>query len=581
MEELRFRFLLDPDFSLLNQPGPELSLPLTLFTALLAITLPLMKTTPSPRCLFVDDHHVGEIHQLTRNLNRPQKHPSNPILKPERPWEGKGIWSKNATLWDSDAEEFRMWYAVSSEGGGHRACIAKSSDGVSWERPDLGLVAFDGSRNNNLLDAEVFQLVHGADDRVVPPADELYRCVSWSHEKGQHLLTSANGLQWSASSSIDIFGAGDTFLLTKGTRPLTGRGGLPGYPSGSNVPRYIGAARWCVGVGRFDGSSDTRPTRRVQALLRSEDLRNWSDPVRILTPDSLDDQMAMERIELALSEGWLQMDNYTDRRCEFYTLLVIPYEDLYIGMLLVFDACYENHRHGSANQQGPGHWQLVASRDLLTWERLGGRAPFIPRGRPDEFDCGLAWYSSLPVVVDDTMWFFYAGNQIGHGTMPEYERKVEQQFRKGAPSGFGCIGAARLRRDGWVSLDADAVPGHLLTRTIQWPEQGELHLNVDASGGRVVVSICQPDGTPYPGFDASEAITGDHCDTSVRFPDLRKIPNPWGGPQTHGTLAETGPERLGTQEYESLPRHWKLQAGLPARIRIAAQNAKLFSYWFA
>ena len=120
MEELRFRFLLDPDFSLLNQPGPELSLPLTLFTALLAITLPLMKTTPSPRCLFVDDHHVGEIHQLTRNLNRPQKHPSNPILKPERPWEGKGIWSKNATLWDSDAEEFRMWYAVSSEGGGHR-----------------------------------------------------------------------------------------------------------------------------------------------------------------------------------------------------------------------------------------------------------------------------------------------------------------------------------------------------------------------------------------------------------------------------------------------------------------------------
>ena len=41
--------------------------------------------------LFVDDNRLEELSAAKRVLNQPQKHPDNPVMRPERPWEGKGI----------------------------------------------------------------------------------------------------------------------------------------------------------------------------------------------------------------------------------------------------------------------------------------------------------------------------------------------------------------------------------------------------------------------------------------------------------------------------------------------------------
>ena len=38
------------------------------------------------RELFVDDRIVGRMEGVHRTLNQPQKHPGNPVLKPDRPW---------------------------------------------------------------------------------------------------------------------------------------------------------------------------------------------------------------------------------------------------------------------------------------------------------------------------------------------------------------------------------------------------------------------------------------------------------------------------------------------------------------
>ena len=52
--------------------------------------------------------------------------------------------------------ELRMWYlGEGGEGplhGGLRVCYATSRDGVEWEKPDLGLVEFNGSTHNNIVD---------------------------------------------------------------------------------------------------------------------------------------------------------------------------------------------------------------------------------------------------------------------------------------------------------------------------------------------------------------------------------------------------------------------------------------------
>ena len=46
-----------------------------------------------------------------------------------------------------------MWYVATrgENDGGRRWCYAISHDGVAWNKPELGLHEFQGSRRNNLI----------------------------------------------------------------------------------------------------------------------------------------------------------------------------------------------------------------------------------------------------------------------------------------------------------------------------------------------------------------------------------------------------------------------------------------------
>jgi hypothetical protein len=53
--------------------------------------------------------------------------------------------------------ELWMWYlgmGDQDEGRHYRICFAKSKDGKTWEKPDLGAVDYGGSRHNNLVDLD-------------------------------------------------------------------------------------------------------------------------------------------------------------------------------------------------------------------------------------------------------------------------------------------------------------------------------------------------------------------------------------------------------------------------------------------
>ena len=504
----------------------------------------------SPRMLFVDDYHLTDITGLKRTMNPVQKHPANPVLRPDRPWEGSVIYAHSSAMWDDKDKLFKIWYFArgGDQSGVDQTCLATSKDGVHWDKPKLGLVDYKGSTANNILKTKVVKFMYGGDDFGPAPEGQLFRALACSRERGQHVVTSANGIDWQEGPSAHIKGVGDTFIEVKSTAPLTGEGDLPAWPNRrAGLARYLGVACWLMPVGKFNGSSDIRPTRRVQALVSSDDLITWGNAARILTPDDLDDQMAQERIQAAVADGSLLYDEPSDRRCEFYTMWIVPYEDLYMGMLLVFDASYEFHRVGKDNQAGPGHMQLVASRDLLTWHRLGERKPFIPRGRAGQFDQQLAWFSSMPIVKDGKLWFFYTGSITTHaGTRDEaHWKRLEAEVAQGKWPAIQSIGLGTLRRDGWVSLDAGSTPGTAVTKTIFWPQRGKPYLNADARGGEVRVSVCQPDLTPRPGYERSEPISGDCLEAPVVF--TAKSP---------------------------------IVAGTPVRLKIIARNARLYSIWF-
>jgi hypothetical protein len=70
-------------------------------------------------------------------------------------------------------------HAVKSERW--RAAYAESTDGVTWVKPELGLVAFRGSKKNNLVDvggAWGFVNLKVVKDEADPDASRRYKMVT-------------------------------------------------------------------------------------------------------------------------------------------------------------------------------------------------------------------------------------------------------------------------------------------------------------------------------------------------------------------------------------------------------------------
>ena len=44
-----------------------------------------------------------------------------------------------------------MWYTGHDKDNRRLVCYAVSRDGVEWKKPNLGLVEYNGSRDNNLV----------------------------------------------------------------------------------------------------------------------------------------------------------------------------------------------------------------------------------------------------------------------------------------------------------------------------------------------------------------------------------------------------------------------------------------------
>src|SRR5207249_4865426 len=118
---------------------------------------PYLKSPPpiipidAGRQLFVDDFLV-EHSTLTRTFHRPEEHPNNPILIPDKPWErtGRGPMAmvfSDGVWYDPKDRLFKMWYLG---GYGVSTCHAHSEDGVRWTRPELDVV-----KGTNIVQPEV------------------------------------------------------------------------------------------------------------------------------------------------------------------------------------------------------------------------------------------------------------------------------------------------------------------------------------------------------------------------------------------------------------------------------------------
>lgn len=103
--------------------------------------------------LFVDDYLIADVTgDVSRQLVRPE--PKEVVFVTDEPWEGNtsGYYS---LFRDGDMYRmiYRGWQHDEQMKAVHKevTCCAESSDGIHWTKPSLGLFAWDGSKDNNIV----------------------------------------------------------------------------------------------------------------------------------------------------------------------------------------------------------------------------------------------------------------------------------------------------------------------------------------------------------------------------------------------------------------------------------------------
>jgi hypothetical protein len=208
----------------------------------------------------------------------------------------------------------------------------------------------------------------------------------------------------------------------------------------------------------------------------------------------------------------------------YYGMPVFRYGGVYWGFLwpLYEVPERESPEMSPSRDYGGGEWggaggaagiidvELAFSRDGINWQRLPGHPKFLPAREPGTWDSGMVFGPDRVIERGDEWWLYYNG---WHG--PHYVRSGPGPDEK-----MGAIGLARCRKEGFVSIRADATGkrSYVVTRPLLWPG-GDLLLNADARGGYVAVRITDVTWRELEGFgyDEAERFTGNAVRHRVRW----------------------------------------------------------------
>ena len=123
------------------------------------VTIPSIACAEAPidignrRELFVDEYLIESIDEsLSLQVKRPD--PQEVIFEADEPWEGNtsGYYS---FFQDDDLYRmvYRGWQHDDKKKAAHKeiTCYAESRDGIHWTKPKLGLLEWNGSKENNIV----------------------------------------------------------------------------------------------------------------------------------------------------------------------------------------------------------------------------------------------------------------------------------------------------------------------------------------------------------------------------------------------------------------------------------------------
>lgn len=327
----------------------------------------LWSSTESAKKYLVLDSRIIECTQgVQLSLGKVVKDRRNPLFSEDRPWEPRFDNLYANVLWDGQEKRFKCWYSpftidpavretprekwgtapYPARGREMGVCFASSQDGLVWEKPELGLVEFDGSRNNNL----VKRGPHGAGVFFDPQdRDPERRYKMFYLRRRMSGMFSPDGLRWSEPVEFpEIAAAGDTH----------------------NNAFWVPELKRYVGITRLLSSA---PRQRLVGRCESPDFLKWTKAVEVFR---------------ALPEE--QPHRQT------YAMPVFKYANVYLGLVMMFDTITDTV-----------DCELAWSPDTIGWERVCPGDSLIPRGPEGSYDWGCVYAAAYPVIRQNEILLYY------------------------------------------------------------------------------------------------------------------------------------------------------------------------------
>ncbi len=461
------------------------------------------------RQLFVDDFLI-ENTTLERTYHKPRKYENNPVLKPETKLENQrdipvaapksgGLW------WDPQDSLFKMWY----EAGwlGHMA-YATSKDGINWDRPQLDFIpGTNAVLRDYRPDSTTVFLDHDTSD-----PDQRFKIFlrePLGDVRPGYVTTSPDGINW--AEPIETGGLGDRSTMFY--NPFRGKWVYSVRRSG-RYPTPHGRARYYREHEDFLAGADWFDT----------ELTYWA------SADDLD-----------------LPDPEIGDRPQLYNLDAVAYESLMIGFHQIHLGP-PNRYYFERGEPKITELKLSYSRDGFHWHRPDRNVFINATRQKEDWDRGYVQsVGGICTVVGDELWFYYIGFQ---GDSSKIVTESPDWLYLSGMHSYASTGIAKLRRDGFASMDAGKKTGILDTRPISFKEGQNLFVNVSNPEGKLVVEVLDEN------WDVIEGLSAGDC---------------------HPVAVDSTIEKISWKNNKNLA---DLQ-GKPIRLRFYLTNGQLYSFWIS
>ncbi|MDI9605674.1 MAG: hypothetical protein QM305_10215 [Bacteroidota bacterium] len=429
------------------------------------------------RELFVDNYLIDKLYGVEIKMHSPVD--EGAVLYFDEPWDGP--FSGYMTVIKDD-NIYRLYYRGLPEAGkdgtdNEVTCYAESKDGIKWYKPNLGIHTIQGSKDNNVILANIAPVTHNfspfLDMNPNATPDQKYKGLGGNETIGGLLaFVSEDGIHWKKLQDDVVF--------------------KKGVFDSQNVAFWSESEKCYVLYFRIwsDGGFTEYKGFRSVGRTTSNDFIHWSEPEAMTFGDS-----PLEHL-------------YTQQTSPYFRA---PHIYVAIGGRFMPERQVLTEEQAKKLNVNPGYFKdcsdafFMTSRGGNVYDRTFMEA-FIRPGIGLDNWVSRSNYPALNVVQTSPTELSIYVNQ-------NYAQPTAHLHRYS------------LRLDGFTSLSAPYKGGDVLSKAFTFSGK-ELEINYSTSAaGELKFEIQDENGKPIPGFtmDDSDTIIGNEISRIVTWKGNKNV----------------------------------------------------------